>query len=127
MLASHALALVGVPMRRVLRVVQEQRDARYRPLRGYFHGADDDTPDELQHARSAERHLAGGQQPASVDRWAPSTSAGRRRHGGVVAAGLGRRAGTERIAAHRLAGDTLVLSGLPEALALAEGRLLQSN
>ena len=46
MLASHALALVGVPMRRVLRVVQDQRDARYNMLRGYFHGADDDTPNE---------------------------------------------------------------------------------
>jgi CPA2 family monovalent cation:H+ antiporter-2 len=43
MLASHALALVGVPMRRVLRVVQQQRDARYGLLRGFFHGADDDT------------------------------------------------------------------------------------
>ncbi|HRH06862.1 MAG TPA: cation:proton antiporter, partial [Burkholderiaceae bacterium] len=38
MLASHALALVGVPMRRVIRVVQDQRDARYGLLRGYFHG-----------------------------------------------------------------------------------------
>jgi two-component system sensor histidine kinase/response regulator len=48
MLASHALALVGVPMRRVIRIVQDQRDARYSLLRGYFHGADDDTVDELQ-------------------------------------------------------------------------------
>jgi len=36
MLASHALALVGVPMRRVIRIVQDQRDARYNMLRGYF-------------------------------------------------------------------------------------------
>ena len=36
MLASHALALVGVPMRRVIRVVQDQRDARYGLLRGWF-------------------------------------------------------------------------------------------
>ena len=43
MLASHALALVGVPMRRVIRIVQDQRDARYNLLRGYFHGADDST------------------------------------------------------------------------------------
>ena len=48
MLASHALALVGVPMRRVIRIVQDQRDARYSLLRGYFHGADDDTVDELR-------------------------------------------------------------------------------
>lgn len=51
MLASHALALVGVPMRRVIRVVQDQRDARYNLLRGYFHGADDNGVDELHHER----------------------------------------------------------------------------
>ena len=51
MLASHALALVGVPMRRVIRIVQDQRDARYNLLRGYFHGADDDTVDELETER----------------------------------------------------------------------------
>src|SRR6185437_6677985 len=51
MLASHALALVGVPMRRVLRLVQQQRDARYGLLRGYFHGADDDTVEEIDQAR----------------------------------------------------------------------------
>ena len=43
MLASHALALVGVPMRRVIRLARDARDARYGLLRGYFHGADDDT------------------------------------------------------------------------------------
>src|SRR6185436_17993815 len=51
MLASHALALVGVPMRRVIRIVQDQRDARYNLLRGYFHGADDDTVQELEQER----------------------------------------------------------------------------
>lgn len=51
MLASHALALVGVPMRRVLRVVQAQREARYQLLRGYFHGWDDDTVEELEQER----------------------------------------------------------------------------
>ena len=51
MLASHALALVGVPMRKVLRLVQDQRDARYSLLRGYFHGSGDDTADDLEHER----------------------------------------------------------------------------
>ena len=51
MLASHALALVGVPMRRVIRIVQDQRDARYNLLRGFFHGADDASLDELQQER----------------------------------------------------------------------------
>lgn len=51
MLASHALALVGVPMRRVIRLVQEQREARYKLLRGFFRGADDGSVDELQQER----------------------------------------------------------------------------
>jgi monovalent cation:H+ antiporter-2, CPA2 family len=51
MLASHALVLVGVPMRRVIRMARDARDARYGLLRGYFHGADDDTVEELQQAR----------------------------------------------------------------------------
>jgi CPA2 family monovalent cation:H+ antiporter-2 len=54
MLASHALALVGVPMRRVIRLARDQRDARYSMLRGYFHGADDDGVDDLQAERLAQ-------------------------------------------------------------------------
>ena len=80
MLASHALALVGVPMRRVIRVVQDQRDARYNLLRGYFHGADDDSVDELQHERLAIPHLAAGRQgrrtPAGLLRLAHAGRAG---------------------------------------------------
>ena len=51
MLAAQALALVGVPMRRVIRITRDARDARYGLLRGYFHGADDDTVEELQQER----------------------------------------------------------------------------
>jgi monovalent cation:H+ antiporter-2, CPA2 family len=61
MLASHALALVGVPMRRVIRVVQDQRDARYNLLRGYFHG-NDDTADELESTRLSSVTLAASDQ-----------------------------------------------------------------
>ncbi|MBC7455100.1 MAG: cation:proton antiporter, partial [Massilia sp.] len=39
MLASHALVLLGVPLRRVVHRVQGARDERYAPLRGYFHAA----------------------------------------------------------------------------------------
>jgi CPA2 family monovalent cation:H+ antiporter-2 len=41
MLASHALVVVGVPLRRVVHRVQSARDERYASLRGYFHGASD--------------------------------------------------------------------------------------
>ncbi|MDQ2927313.1 MAG: cation:proton antiporter [Pseudomonadota bacterium] len=125
MLASHALALVGVPMRRVLRVVQAQRDARYGLLRGYFHGADDDTPDALQHARLLSVTL-------------PSTGtglSGTLGEQGLLARGVTvvslRRASGSVVAPDdslTLApGDTLVLSGLPEPLALAEERLLREG
>jgi monovalent cation:H+ antiporter-2, CPA2 family len=121
MLASHALALVGVPMRRVIRIVQDQRDARYGLLRGWFHGADDDTPDDIDHARLAsvtltEGAVAVGRQlgELALDAQAVQVVSVRRPGGAVPTA-----------ADLRLAvGDTLVLSGLPEPLAEAEMALL---
>jgi monovalent cation:H+ antiporter-2, CPA2 family len=122
MLASHALALVGVPMRRVIRVVQEQRDARYSLLRGYFHGADDDTADELSHARlqSVTIPMAGAfvgkaLSDTALHAFGVSVVSVRRATGGV---------NKPDAALLLTAGDTLVLSGLPEALARAEGKLL---
>ena len=49
MLASHALVVVGVPLRRVVHRVQSARDERYASLRGYFHGASDvvDDPEHM--------------------------------------------------------------------------------
>ncbi len=122
MLASHALALVGVPMRRVIRVVQEQRDARYGLLRGYFHGADDDTADDLQTARllSVTLPVAGSHVGRTLGaQGLPGL--------GVTVVSVRRAAGavTQPDDALLLAGgDTLVLAGLPEPLALAESRLL---
>jgi len=60
MLASHALALVGVPMRRVIRIVQGQRDERYSLLRGYFHGTDDDSVNDLDYERLSSLTLTKG-------------------------------------------------------------------
>ena len=122
MLASHALALVGVPMRRVIRVVQDQRDARYGLLRGYFHGADDDTADELRNARLLSVTL-----PPAADCVGRSLADQALHAVGVTVVSVRRAAGavTQPDDALQLgAGDTLVLSGLPEALALAEGKLL---
>jgi CPA2 family monovalent cation:H+ antiporter-2 len=122
MLASHALALVGVPMRRVIRVVQDQRDARYGLLRGYFHGADDDTVDELQTARLHSITLPTA--AASVGQ----TLADQALHAvGVTVVSVRRASGAVSRPDEAMVlgpGDTLVLSGLPEPLALAEGKLL---
>ncbi len=122
MLASHALALVGVPMRKVIRLTRDARDARYGLLRGYFHGADDDTVEELEQARLQSVTLPeasrwGGKALDDLALHAMGISVVTLRHadGGVRAP-----RGDELLAG----GDTLVLSGLPEPLALAEAKLL---
>ncbi len=120
MLASHALALVGVPMRRVIRIVQEQRDARYNLLRGYFHGADDSTSDdgEQEHLRSITLS-EGLDAPLSV--WRAKLRDVRvvqvRQSNGSLL-----RPDDNPVLGN---GDTLVLSGTPQALALAEEQLLR--
>ncbi|MBS78095.1 monovalent cation:proton antiporter family protein [Variovorax sp.] len=121
MLASHALALVGVPMRRVIRVVQDQRDARYNLLRGYFHGADDDNADELDHERLNTFTLTEGARAIgqTLERLSLQGL-------GVRVASLRRQDGQARVPADDTVlsdGDTLVLSGKPAALAMAIDRL----
>lgn len=125
MLASHALALVGVPMRRVIRVVQDQRDARYNLLRGYFRGADDDTVNELEQERLATVTLP------LVTRAAGQTLDAMTLHAvGVRVVSLRRSNGkTQLLDENTLlaGGDTLVLSGKPAALAMAEEKLLRGR
>ncbi|MDM0036624.1 monovalent cation:proton antiporter-2 (CPA2) family protein [Variovorax sp. J22P271] len=121
MLASHALALVGVPMRRVIRVVQDQRDARYNLLRGYFHGADDDNADEIDHERLNTFTLTAGAR-AIGQPLARLALAGLN----VRVASLRRRDGKAADADDDTVladGDTLVLSGKPGALAVAIDKL----
>ncbi|SCK62288.1 monovalent cation:H+ antiporter-2, CPA2 family [Variovorax sp. HW608] len=121
MLASHALALVGVPMRRVIRVVQDQRDARYNLLRGYFHGADDDNADELDHERLNTFTLSAGARAIGQPLARLALEAL-----GVRVASLRRRDGKTADATDDAVladGDTLVLSGKPGALAMAIDKL----
>ncbi len=121
MLASHALALVGVPLRRVIRRVQDQRDARYQLLRGYFHGVDDDSIDELQLDRLATLTL--GRDAHSLGR----ALAFFRLHAPEVRLLSLRRKSGKTIAltedSEFAEGDVLVLSGKIEALSRAEDKL----
>ena len=125
MLASHALALVGVPMRRVIRVVQDQRDARYNLLRGYFRGADDDTVNEQDQERLATvtlplgNRLQGKPLASLVLHVVAVRVVSLRRSDGKVLQPL-----DDTLLE---AGDTLVLSGRPEALAMAEDQLLRGR
>ena len=90
--------LAAVPKRRVIRIVQEQRDARYNMLRGYFHGIDDDSVDELDHERLGTVSLRRGN-----GRSVPLSDQ-------TLLQG----------------GDTLVFSDTPAALAVAENTLLRA-
>ena len=122
MLASHALALVGVPMRRVIRIARDARDARYGLLRGYFHGADDDTVEELQQARLLSVTL-----PMAAPCVGRPLASQALAAVGVQVVSVRRAAGQVLTAHDEMAlagGDTLVLSGVPEALALAEAKLM---
>ena len=125
MLASHALALVGVPMRRVIRVVQDQRDARYSLLRGFFHGADDDSADDLELERltTITLPLAARAAGHQLD-YFPLHALGVRvvsllRSNGKPCAVTGATVLQD--------GDTLVLSGQARALALAEMQLFKGG
>ncbi len=123
MLAAQALALVGVPMARVIRLTRDARNARYHLLRGYFHGADDDTIEERAQARLA-----------SVTLPAAAACLGRPLADQALHA-IGVQVVSVRQASGRVVdvdetqllavGDTLVLSGLPEPLSLAEAKLLR--
>jgi CPA2 family monovalent cation:H+ antiporter-2 len=121
MLASHALALVGVPMRRVLRIVQDQRDARYELLRGYFHGADDGSTDEPQQERLTSVTLTNQAQAIGQPLQALALDQVRiinlRRNDGTVTP----------LAQDTLLqdGDTLVLCGTAHALEVAAELLLR--
>ena len=123
MLASHALALVGVPMRRVIRVVQDQRDKRYNLLRGYFRGSDDDTFDDIAEERLGTITLPVGHKLVGQT----VTSLALHRLGARLVS-LRRSNGKTlepQDATLLQSGDTLVLSGKPEALAIAEEKLLR--
>ncbi len=123
MLASHALALVGVPMRRVIRLTRDARDRRYGLLRGYFHGADDDGADEREQVRLRSITLPAVSRLDGTpvgDLLLPEQ--------GVALVALRRADGAVRQPADETlvqGGDTLVLSGTSEALARAEERLLR--
>ena len=123
MLASHALALVGVPMRRVIRIVQDQRDARYNLLKGYFHGQDDDTLEEMEHERLTTVTLP------LASPWLGKAVVDLNFHAmGVRLVNLRRANGKSAAVQEETelqVNDTLVISGTPRTLAIAEEKLLK--
>jgi len=126
MLASHALALVGVPLNRVVRRIRDIRSQRYALMRGFFHGGSDagDGPDATQQRLHSVTLPAGAHAigrtigSLGLDALGVGVSAVRRR--GI----RGLSPGTET---QMMEGDVLVLIGVPAALERAEGRLLKGR
>jgi CPA2 family monovalent cation:H+ antiporter-2 len=121
MLASHALVMLGVPLRRVVHRVQAAREERYASLRGYFHGASD-AGEEADLVRLHSVTLSG------------SAACLGKALGQIDLAGAGAEVTSIRRGKQRLeatadtmleAGDVVVLRGGAEAVSRAETRLLR--
>ena len=119
-LAGHALALSGTPVRRVARLVQEQREQRYGMLRGFFPGATDDaSADPME-----EMRLGVFTVPASMAGQALGDMLVQL--GELRAISLRLPTGTPATPENEIVlqgGEVLLLSGRPEALARAEQAL----
>jgi CPA2 family monovalent cation:H+ antiporter-2 len=121
MLASHALVMLGVPLRRVVHRVQAAREERYASLRGYFPGitdADEETDPERLHTVTLTGSASSvGRSLGSVD------VAGC----GAEVASIRRGKGGLEVAPETVlqAGDVVVLRGEADAVNRAEQRLLR--
>jgi CPA2 family monovalent cation:H+ antiporter-2 len=127
MLATHALALVGVPMHRVIRRLRELREQHYALLRGFFHGASD-AGEHLSDAEQLRLHAV----TLDADAWAVNRSldevALAKVGAGVTA--VRRRLQPKVVVAGdtRLQmGDVVVLQGGATAVAAGEERLLSGR
>ncbi len=123
MLASHALVMMGVPLRRVVHRVQSARDERYASLRGYFHGAGD-APEDPEHMYVRLHSVILRDEAGSVGKRIEQLELD-----DVGAEVTTIRRGKERleITPHTIlnSGDVVVLRGSGDAVTRAEGRLLQ--
>ncbi|MFC5481333.1 monovalent cation:proton antiporter-2 (CPA2) family protein [Massilia suwonensis] len=122
MLASHALVVVGVPLRRVVHRVQSARDERYASLRGYFHGASDLIEDP-EHTYVRLHSVVLNEDAQAVGRRIGELGLDEL---GAEVSGIRRaRVRIEPAAETELkAGDVVVLRGSGDAVTRAEGRLL---
>jgi CPA2 family monovalent cation:H+ antiporter-2 len=125
MLASHAMLMVGVPVRRVVRQIRSVREQRYRLLRGFYHGASDDAVDIDEASQPRLRSVSLEPGAHAVARTLAELDLGRL---GVEVTAVRRRgisADEPGLETRLQGGDVVILLGRPDAIEKAETRLLQ--
>ncbi len=122
MLASHALLIMGVPLRKVVHRVQAARGERYVSLRGYFHGQGDQA-DDGDHLNIRLHSVFLGQHALSIGR-ALNTLNLQELGAEITAIRRGKIRIAISVATVLEAGDIVVLRGGSEGIARAEARLL---
>ncbi|PJJ20945.1 monovalent cation:H+ antiporter-2, CPA2 family [Janthinobacterium sp. OK676] len=121
MLASHALIMMGVPLRRVVHRVQAAREERYASLRGYFHGTSD-AGDDAELERLHTVTVSDGAHCVDL----PLSAIDVAGCGAFVTAIRRGRGRLEVTPETQLAsGDVVVLRGTADAVAKAETLLLK--
>lgn len=126
MLASHAMLLLGIPLARVLARIREVRRDRYHLMRGFFHGVSDlgtelEEPDQprLKSVMLNDGAAAVGKTLAelNLDALEVEINTIYRQKTRMV---------TPKPECELELGDVVVLLGRPDALGLAEDRLIRA-
>ncbi|MBL8439015.1 MAG: cation:proton antiporter [Zoogloeaceae bacterium] len=124
MLASHVLALIGVPLNRVVRRIRDVRNQRYALMRGFFHGVTD-APEGPDAAQVRLHSLIVQPGAYAIGRTIGELCLGEF----VVGVSAVRRSNIRGVSPGPetviVAGDVLVLNGVPRNLELAENRILR--
>ena len=123
MLASHALALAGTPLARVLRRVRTIRENRYSLLRSYFHGADDREDEDIEEAHPRLHAVTLSAGAPAIGRALSGLGLQGCTVSAIVRDGRRRLDWPEDLRLE--AGDTLVLVGTLEQVSAAEDRLIR--
>ena len=123
MLASHALVMIGIPLRRVVHLVQQARNQRYALLSGFFPGAGDDLDDD-DHTHVRLHSVLLSDSAAAIDKPLQQFEL----HEVEAEVTMVRR-GRERLEPTAefifQSGDVVVLRGSKDAVLRAEARLLK--
>ena len=121
-IASQALVLAGVPAVRAMRRVREIRRGRYQTLQGFFHGADDLAPDEIEQVDRRLHTVALGPGARALGMAVGALSLSGAHVSAVVRAEARIvNPGPEFVLQ---ADDTVVLSGTRDQIGAAEAQLL---